>query len=531
MPDQYDYATHYTYDVSGNVDRVVQEYPGLAIVGKRYFTIDYDYDLISGKVNTVTYQKNQQDQFIHRYKYDADNRITTVQTSRDGNIFYNNAGYDYYLHGPLKRVELGNGEVNENEQGTVVSWPVQGLDYAYTLQGWIKGMNSDQLDPAKDMGEDGTTTSLFPKDAFGYTVGYFDGDYTPIGGGSVDFNTPTTGMTTQPLYNGNISRVTNALMRTDVDNTLMDVQGNAYKYDQLNRLKEKQVYGYGDPDMDLDNEYFSLKGGYYERYSYDPNGNIDTLVRHAGVGAPTQMDSLIYTYQANTNKLTHVDDNVAFTSNHSGDIDDQAANNYEYDDDGNLTKDVAEDIDNIEWNMYGKIRTITRVADSPKADLEFCYGPDGNRLLKIVKPRDIVTGIKPVSDWIITYYVRDAQGNIMCTYNVNKADDDWVMKADEFVMYGSSRLGVVKGLTDALFTGGDVPVAYPSTDMDTTEFKDLVGLPGMPIDLSFALLKPYQLNYEISNFRGDVQSVVSADTKTKCIDGPDTDPELNRANA
>lgn len=48
------------------------------------------------------------------------------------------------MHGPLARVELG-----ENQ--------VQGLDYAYTLQGWLKGLNSAALTPETDMGRDGLT--------------------------------------------------------------------------------------------------------------------------------------------------------------------------------------------------------------------------------------------------------------------------------------------------------------------------------------------------------------------------------------
>jgi hypothetical protein len=29
---------------------------------------------------------------------------------------------------------------------------VQGTDYAYTLQGWLKGINGDRLNPTTDMG-------------------------------------------------------------------------------------------------------------------------------------------------------------------------------------------------------------------------------------------------------------------------------------------------------------------------------------------------------------------------------------------
>jgi hypothetical protein len=46
----------------------------------------------------------------------------------------------------------------------------QGIDYAYTLQGWLKGVNSQHLNPGRDMGNDGHTssnnTSIIP-DAFG----------------------------------------------------------------------------------------------------------------------------------------------------------------------------------------------------------------------------------------------------------------------------------------------------------------------------------------------------------------------------
>ena len=52
----------------------------------RFKRIDYDYDLISGKVNKVSYQKDSADQFIQHYSYDSDNRITKVETSSDNVI-------------------------------------------------------------------------------------------------------------------------------------------------------------------------------------------------------------------------------------------------------------------------------------------------------------------------------------------------------------------------------------------------------------------------------------------------------------
>ncbi len=81
-----------------------------------------------------------------------------------------------------------------------------------------------------------------------------------------------------------------------------------------------------------------------------------------------------------------------------------------YDQIGNLVHGAAEEIQEIKWTVYGKISEIIRTTASTKADLQFVYGPDGNRVTKIVKPRD---NNKP---WRYTFYVRDAQGNVMATY-------------------------------------------------------------------------------------------------------------------
>jgi hypothetical protein len=124
-------ATYYTYDIHGNVDTLLQDLrvAMLASPGNRYKKLVYKYDLISGKVNMVAYQPGLQDEFYHRYEYDAENRITQIYTSNDSLVWEKDARYSYYKHGPLARTILGQQQV-------------QGIDYAYTLQGWLKGVNS-----------------------------------------------------------------------------------------------------------------------------------------------------------------------------------------------------------------------------------------------------------------------------------------------------------------------------------------------------------------------------------------------------
>ena len=101
---------YYNYDIHGNVKELVHHNRLLAKSVMPYSglkRVEYEYDLISGNVNRVYYQKDNPDQFIHQYTYDADNRITAVQTSSDGYIWEQDGSYDYYAHGPLARTELG----------------------------------------------------------------------------------------------------------------------------------------------------------------------------------------------------------------------------------------------------------------------------------------------------------------------------------------------------------------------------------------------------------------------------------------
>ena len=86
----YSSASHYSYDIHGNVHELVQEIPELGVLDhaaqnmyQRYKNLKYSYDLVSGNVKEVLYQQGQPDQFYHRYEYDADNRIVSMFTSSD----------------------------------------------------------------------------------------------------------------------------------------------------------------------------------------------------------------------------------------------------------------------------------------------------------------------------------------------------------------------------------------------------------------------------------------------------------------
>ncbi|WAC40112.1 RHS repeat domain-containing protein [Pedobacter sp. SL55] len=416
--------------------------------------LDYEYDLVSGKVNFLAYQHGNNDAFYYKYNYDAENRLTEAWSALSANIdargFGSSLGankrldatYRYYLHGPLARMELGN---EENK--------VQGIDYAYTLQGWLKGVNSTNLNPNIDMGRDGSATSTIGKDAYSYTLHYYgQNDYVPIGtfyNSTRPFFGGYTANEFKPLYNGNI-----AMMGVNIPKVGPALQ-YAYRYDQLNRITQTTTY---EGLNSTSNIWTPNKlEDFRENFAYDANGNILTLQRKGNntfAGMPLNMDNLKYSYYyikadgtkgtyrpsedavpsdavAFTNQLSGVADTQDNTNNYPNDIDHQTPTNYVYDRIGNLIKDRKEGLVSIDWNVYGKIKSIGKDLNGDQTidkTIAYQYDASGNRVGKTY-------------DGTSTYYVRDAQGNTLAVYD--KQDSNPLYWREQ-QLYGSSRLGMWK---------------------------------------------------------------------------------------
>jgi RHS repeat-associated protein len=417
------------------------------------------------------------DAFYHFYEYDADNRIIAVYSSNypqannlinintvsNSPLWDNDAKYFYYAHGPLARTEYGDNKV-------------QGQDYAYTLQGWIKGVNSNTLDTLRDIGKDGaigSINSIFAKDAFGYTLNYHTNDYKAIDG--LKWNTATNRFESiiegsdlnnsrNDLFNGNITSMVTTIEKpmiyTAAANQAPTVmaQGTAYKYDQLNRLKEMKAFANLDFSTNTWKSGSTYAGMYHNAFNYDANGNIQYQQRADSTG--TIFDKLSYHYNLDPtgrlaqNRLYHVNDSITNRALVKDDIDDEGKfassdsvsnfNNYRYDEIGNLKHDSQEEIDTITWTVYGKIKKIVRTDTSSKPDLEFNYDASGNRISKIVKPHGSSVengGTDIPTQWTSTYYVRDEEGNIMTTYKLAAPSMASSFKVIERNMFGSSRIG------------------------------------------------------------------------------------------
>ena len=428
----YNHATHYSYDIHGNVSTLVHDIRELGKVGQRFKRIDYDYDLVSGKVNQLDYQKGQPDGYSLRYDYDGENRLTKVlanygdMDNEDQPAWHELARYEYYRHGPLARTVLGTN--------------LQGVDYAYTLQGWTKGVNlSQESDTVK-------------ADVYGYELQYNNEDYKPIG----IANHPQVDDGAANLYNGNIAAMRTTLTQNVPANegNLFGAQTRRFVYDELNRLKASQVVG-GDQ--------------YATSYVYDANGNITSLTRNNQSG--TAMDNLTYHYAMDkagnilNNRLLHVND--AANTTDGTDIKDQGGNytqqrpsthNYDYDEIGNLIKDKSEQIAEIKWTVTGKVSDVIRTNGSSKPDLHFDYDAVGQRIAKTVTNKNVTTGDK----FVTTYYVRDPQGNVLAVYEHKHGDSgNGTFTLAEQHLYGAGRLGMRKRVL-TLNTGNasETPATY-----------------------------------------------------------------------
>lgn len=430
--EKYDTAIFYNYDIHGNVSEMTQRISTSIINAPQYpdgifKKVNYEYDLISGNVNKVYYQKDSKDdQFIHKYFYDADNRITSVQTSRDGEVWEQDASYLYYDHGPLAKVILGDKKV-------------QGIDYAYTLQGWLKMVNSENLSSNnKDMGGDGNYIS---KDAFGFSLSYFNGDYQPRNPGAnqagwISENQPSnvSSAASPDLYNGNIKKMITSLR--GIDEQIMPTQINLYSYDQLNRIFDMRTFNGLQQGSN-----FNANDSYNSSYTYDANGNLKTLHRDApklenpqnpNSESIQKMDRFDYQYIAGTNKLDYIVDDID-SMTFPDDVDNQEVGNYQYDQLGQLISDASEHIEKINWRVDGKVKSIQKYGS--EFFINFFYDGLGNRVAK-----QVTNGRRGT---ITSHYTRDAQGNTMGVYQLglnHEYKPEYNLK--EHHIYGSSRLGL-----------------------------------------------------------------------------------------
>jgi len=435
--------TWYSYDELGRVTWVVQD-----IIGVGVKTLDYQYDF-SGNVLEVAYQKNQTDSFYHYYGYDAAQRLTSVNTSPNGTTRTLQAQYSYYLHGPLKRVQVAD--------------ELQGIDYTYTLQGALKAIN--HVNQTLEPGHDAPAANGVYKDLFALTLDYFSGDYRSK---AIDMPLPIAGGIAVPTrYDGTIQ---GAAWRTGASAGIHRV---AYTYDEKSQLQNSQ---YGKWDWQKNSSNYLLNPASANALQegnlrYDANGNIQSLRRTDQAG--NVADDFSYGYKPNTNQLKEV---------HTGSAAGPTVLDYDYDELGQLVRQRDEKGQSyLSYDVSGKTTGFYADAARTQPIVTFAYDDRGFRVSKTTYANGVARQT--------TTYVRDVAGNILTVYE-QPAPGAAAQRA-EVPLYGASRLGSLTHLNDGTAAGlddyryelndhlGDARVVFhrPTTTVDV-ETMELSGVSG-----------------------------------------------------
>ena len=225
---------------------------------------------------------------------------------------------------------------------------LQSIDYKYNIRGWLTDINDVNNLSIK------TTPDLF---AF-----------------KINYNEPlnqSPNIIVPKLYNGNISET---LWRSSSDNNLRQY---SYRYDYLNRLGQAT---YQKPGTNTQNSY-------NERLEYDFNGNITALKRNGELDSEfmvLEIDNLEYQYGSNSNQLKKVTD---ATNNPKGFLDDSdgtndVADDYSYDDNGNMISDQNKNIIAIKYNH---LNLPTEILFGNDNQINYLYNSSGVKVQKKVR--------------------------------------------------------------------------------------------------------------------------------------------------
>jgi len=285
---------------------------------------------------TMTYHKrlngNPEVVVEENFTYDNQNRLTLHTHKVNANAPVTLAKNKYNEIGQLTEKEVG-GDQNGNN-------PLQTVNYAYNIRGWMTGINSGDI-------------------AYNPT----DGSYLLSGGKlfgyNIRYNNPESPYLGTPRYNGNISEV-------DWISRDVSIKRYGYKYDGLNRLLRGN---YQDPGRALPESRIND-----EDISYDLNGNITHLYRnskHAKTYTPILIDNLTYNYTGN--RVTSITDATGNSSGYEG-----GGQTMTYDANGNTTAMPDKNISSIAYNFLNLPKQINQNANVTN----YYYRADGVKVKK-----------------------------------------------------------------------------------------------------------------------------------------------------
>ncbi len=263
------------------------------------------------------------------------------------------------------------GQLNKKKLGAA---PLDSLQYDFNIRGWLLGMNRAYV-------KDTTSTANW----FGFDLGY-DKTYFYINGSLKTY--------AAEQHNGNIGGM---MWRSTGDDMLRKYD---FTYDAANRFLSADL-------NQLNSNSFSKAAGIdfsVSGISYDANGNLLNINQKGWkLGGSVTIDSLLYGYNANSNKLNYVNERINDTTTRLGDFKEYTNNtsqDYTYDGNGNLAKDANKKIDTI---VYNHLNLPDSIHVTGKGSIKYVYDAAGSKLKKITTEGTTVT----TTLYLVGNYVND----------------------------------------------------------------------------------------------------------------------------
>jgi len=271
--------------------------------------------------------------------------------------------------------------------------------------------------------------------------------------------------TPEAQFNGNISGMI-VNRRNDQSTSNKTTLGYGFTYDALNRLTSSD-YGEGTIFADNANKYTEYG------ISYDLNGNIKTLKRKSNTSL---VDDLAYTYKNTfSNQLLKVDDN----SDKNVGFKDATGDDYDYDANGNLKKDINKGLTSISYNLLNLPDVLSKDVNN---GIHYIYSAAGVKLCKEVKEGGPitkrfyagafeydntlalalihteegmveVTGTAASPIFTNSYFLKDHLGNTRVMFKSNGAGVDVLQVADYYPFGGRHIPASFGGTNKYLYNG------------------------------------------------------------------------------
>ncbi|SDD44111.1 DUF6443 domain-containing protein [Niabella drilacis] len=378
----------------------------------------------AASITTVT--KNSYDA-LGRMIQTTKNIINNLNTVTSGDKVIAQNEYNELGHLSAKRLGVNGSTALETQV------------FEYNVRDWLLGMNRDYVNAGT------SATSGF----FGFDLAYDRTDNNKTGQGNAAINNYSSA-----LYNGNIAGMS---WRGRGANGTGEIRRYNFVYDKANRLLKADFGQYssgsfvagsigvtGSVKYDM-----QLGDGINPTTAYDFNGNIKKMVQYGylqGTNQSIKIDDLTYNYKNNeaSNRLAKVTDVAGDTRvQQLGDFNDggNSGDDYDYDANGNLTRDGNKNISSISYNILNLPQqitipgkgTITYKYDASKGKLSKTVNEDGQQprttqyLGDMIFENEVLQQVameegrlRPDgSSFTADYFLKDHLGNVRLVVNEN----------------------------------------------------------------------------------------------------------------